>query len=95
VSGVKNLTNPIPVFTPEAEFSEEARRKHFAGVVLIQMLVTEEGLPTHLRVAVPAGKGLDEKALEAVGKYRFKPATLEGVPVPVVLTVEVNFRFRR
>jgi TonB family protein len=95
VGGVKNLTNPIPVFTPEAEFSEEARRKHVAGVVMIQMLVTEEGLPTHLRVAAHAGNGLDEKALEAVGKYRFRPASLEGVPVPVVMTVEVNFRFSK
>jgi len=37
--------------------------------------------------------GLDEEALKAVRKYRFKPATLEGVPVPVPIVVEINFMF--
>jgi outer membrane biosynthesis protein TonB len=34
---------------------------------------------------------LDEKAIEAVSQYRFKPAMKDGVPVPVKITVEVNF----
>jgi TonB family protein len=36
--------------------------------------------------------GLDEKAVEAVRRYRFKPATLQGKPVAVELNIEVNFR---
>jgi protein TonB len=36
--------------------------------------------------------GLDEKAIEAVNQYRFKPAMKDGEPVPVRITVEVNFR---
>jgi protein TonB len=36
--------------------------------------------------------GLDEKAVEAVSRYQFKPATLRGTPVPVDLYVDVNFQ---
>jgi outer membrane biosynthesis protein TonB len=36
--------------------------------------------------------GLDEKALEAVRQYRFKPGVLDGKPVAVAITIEVNFR---
>jgi protein TonB len=41
------------------------------------------------------GYGLDESALEAVGEYRFEPATLNGKPIAVRVTVEVNFQLRR
>jgi len=38
------------------------------------------------------GLGLDEKAIEAVLKWRFRPGQLNGKPVPVQATIEVNFR---
>ena len=41
-------------------------------------------------IIIPAG--LDEKAIEAVQKWRFKPGVKDGKPVPVAATVEVNFR---
>src|SRR6266568_2535134 len=88
---LKDLKSPVPIFTPDAEFSEAARFLHKGGVVLVRILVTEEGLPTRERVLVHAEHGLDEKALEAVKKYRFRPAFLEGVPVPVMMSIEVNF----
>jgi TonB family protein len=43
-------------------------------------------------VARTLGYGLDEKALEAIRKYHFKPAMKGKAPVPVMITVEVNFR---
>ena len=82
----------MPVSTPEAEFSDEARRAHFEGTVVFQVLVSEDGLPSKAKIVAPAGKGLDEKALAAVGKYRFRPATLEGMPVPFLMFVVVHFR---
>jgi outer membrane biosynthesis protein TonB len=36
--------------------------------------------------------GLDEKAIEAVQQWRFKPGYKDGRPVPVMANVEVNFR---
>jgi protein TonB len=57
------------------------------------MIVDAHGNPQIPRVVRALGYGLDEKALEAVRKYRFKPAMKAGDPVPVMITVEVNFRF--
>jgi TonB family protein len=90
--GTGGVSNPIPIVTPEAEFSEEARRVKYQGVCTISLIVDAHGYPQNLRVIRSLGMGLDEKALEAVLKYRFKPATKDGKPVPVFITVEVNFR---
>jgi len=87
------ISAPMPIITPEAEFSDEARRAKYQGVVLISLIVDAQGNPQNPRVVRPLGMGLDEKALEAVRKYKFKPAMKDGhVPVPVMITVEVNFR---
>jgi len=56
------------------------------------MIVAPDGAPQHIQVVRSLGTGLDEKAVEAVSKYRFKPAMLNGKPVPVRITDEVNFR---
>ena len=77
----------------EAEFSDEARRAKYQGVCLISLIVDAQGNPQNPRVVRALGMGLDEKALEAVRKYKFKPAMKDGkTPVPVMITVEVNFR---
>jgi periplasmic protein TonB len=87
------VSAPVPLNTVEAEFSDEARRAKYQGVCLISMIVDTNGMPQNPRVVRPLGMGLDEKALEAVRKYRFKPALKDGkTPVPVMITVEVNFR---
>lgn len=86
------VSAPVPIFTPEAEFSDEARRAKYQGVVLISLIVDAQGNPQNPRVVRPLGMGLDEKALEAVRKYKFKPAMREGKPVPVMMSIEVNFR---
>ena len=90
--GVGGVSQPVPIFTPEAEFSDEARRQKYQGVCLISLIIDEQGNPQNLRVIQRLGMGLDEKALEAVHKYRFKPARKEGRPVPVRISVVVNFR---
>ncbi len=77
----------------EAEFSDEARRAKYQGVCLISLIVDANGNPQNPRVIRALGMGLDEKALEAVRKYKFKPAMkADGTRVPVMITVEVNFR---
>ena len=88
-SGVKP---PTVISAPSAEFSDEARRSKFQGICLISLVVDAQGNPQNIRVVRPLGMGLDEKALEAVAKYKFKPATLNGKPVAAMVTVEVNFR---
>lgn len=88
-SGVKP---PTVISAPTAEFSDEARRAKFQGVCLISLIVDSQGNPQNLRVIRALGMGLDEKALEAVGRYKFKPAMLNNRPVAAMVTVEVNFR---
>jgi TonB family protein len=90
--GVNGVTQPIPIVTPEAEFSDEARRAKYQGVCMVSVIVDAQGNPQNLRIVRRLGMGLDEKALQAVQGYRFKPARRNGRPVPVMITVAVNFR---
>jgi TonB family protein len=84
-------TAPKVVNSTEAEFSDEARREGIQGVVIISLLVNEEGIPIDLSVTKGLGHGLDEKALEAVSQYRFQPAMRGGIPVEARIAVEVSF----
>ncbi len=88
------VTAPVATYQPEAEFSEEARRAKYEGTVLIGLIVDAQGKPQNVHVVRSLGMGLDEKALEAVRQYRFKPAFNRalGKPVPVMVNIEVNFR---
>jgi periplasmic protein TonB len=90
--GIGGVSNPIPIVSPEAEFSDEARRSKYQGVCMISIIVDARGYPQNPRVIRSLGMGLDEKALEAVQRYRFKPAMKDGKPVAVMISVEVNFR---
>ncbi|UWZ86300.1 energy transducer TonB [Occallatibacter riparius] len=89
--GVNGVSPPVPLFEPEAEFSDEARRQKYQGVCMISLIVDAHGNPRNVRVVHPLGMGLDERALQAVQLYRFKPAMKDGHPVPVAITVAVNF----
>jgi periplasmic protein TonB len=86
------VSEPIPIYKPEPEYSEEARKAKFQGVVLLQIVVDDQGRTRDIRVIRPLGLGLDEKAIEAVQKWRFRPSLKDGRPVPVIANVEVNFR---
>jgi protein TonB len=87
------VSQPVPLNNVEAEFSDEARRAKYQGVCLISVIVDIYGNPQNPRVVRALGMGLDEKALEAVRKYKFKPAMKDGkTPVPVMINVEINFR---
>jgi TonB family protein len=86
------VSAPVPVFRPEPEYSEEARKAKWQGAVLLQLVVDENGVPQDIKVVRSLGLGLDQKAIEAVQKWRFKPGLKDGKPVPVSANIEVNFR---
>ena len=73
-------------------YTEEARNAKIEGAVLIQMVIDENGVPTEPKVVRSLDKGLDEKALEAVKQWRFKPGLREGKPASVTANIEINFR---
>jgi len=83
---------PIAIYTPDPEFSEEARKAKFSGNVVVSLIVDRDGKPRNVHVLRGVGMGLDEKAVEAVQQYKFKPALQNGKPVAVYLNVEVNFQ---
>jgi len=85
---------PVPIHTVNAEFSDEARAERIQGVVLVTTIVDEQGMPTDIRVVRGVGHGLDENAVAAVSQYRFRPATLDGKPIAVRITIEVSYRLR-
>jgi TonB family protein len=83
---------PVLIYHPEPEYSEEARHAKLEGTVMLSLVVDENGKAQDIRVTKPLGHGLDEKAVEAVKKWRFKPGMKDGKPVPVIASLEANFR---
>jgi len=86
------VSSPVPIYKPEPEYSEEARKAKFQGSVLLAIVILADGTTTNIRVIRPLGLGLDEKAIEAVQKWKFRPSMKDGRPVAVSANVEVNFR---
>jgi protein TonB len=86
------ISPPTVLKSVDPEFSEEARKAKFSGNVEVYLWVDEQGNPSHIRVARGVGMGLDDKAVEAVRQYKFKPAMKNGKPVKVDLYIDVNFQ---
>jgi TonB family protein len=86
------VTPPKVEFAPTPEYSPEARKAKLQGVVVVALVVDENGNPSNIHVEKSLGMGLDEKAIQAVQRYRFHPALRDGVAVPYALKVEENFR---
>ena len=86
------VSAPSVLYKVEPEYSEEARKAKFQGTVVLFIVVDEHGNPRDLKVIRPLGLGLDQKAIEAVEKWKFRPGMKDGHPVPVQATIEVNFR---
>jgi len=86
------VSAPRPVFTPDPEYSEEARKAKYQGTCVLWLVVGPDGRPRDIKVARTLGLGLDEKAIEAVKQWKFEPAMKDGKPVAVQINVEVSFR---
>lgn len=82
---------PQLVYSVDPEFSDEARKAKYQGESVVSLIVDTNGMPRNIRVVRVLGMGLDEKAVEAVKQYRFKPAQYHGHPVPVEIVIYVDF----
>jgi TonB family protein len=85
------VTAPTVVSKVEPEYSEEARKAKYQGEVWLQVVVDENGVPQDIKVTRKLGLGLDEKAIEAVKKWRFKAGMKDGKAVAVRATIAVSF----
>jgi TonB family protein len=86
------VSAPKVIDAPDPDYSEEARKAKYQGTCILWLIVGPDGHPRDLKVARTLGMGLDQKAIEAVRRWRFEPAKMNGKPVAVQINVEVNFR---
>ena len=91
--GTGGVGYPSCEYCPQPKYSEEARKAKYQGTVVLQAVITPDGRATEIQVVKGPGLGLEEKAVEAVKQWRFKPANgPTGKPVAVVVPIEVTFR---
>jgi len=88
----RGVTPPQLIYKIEPEFSEQARKAKYQGVVVLAIDVDASGNVRNIRVRQSLGLGLDEKAIEAVSKWRFRPGVLNGRPVTTEAVVQVSFQ---
>jgi len=86
------LTAPVLLWKSEPEYSEEARRTKIQGTVMLRIEIDERGQVRSVSVTQGLGLGLDERAIEAVRHWKFRPASRNGKPAVSSALVEVNFR---
>lgn len=83
---VEIISKPVPVY------SEEARRLHVQGVVLVRVIFTASGRVRVLSVERGLGHGLDQSAVRAAEAIQFKPAQRDGRPVDLPATLQIVFQ---
>ena len=86
------VSAPGVISKVEPEYSEDARKAKYQGVVVLYVEIDPAGRARNMRVMNSLGLGLDEKAMEAVSKWKFRPGMKDGRPVTVAATIEVHFR---
>ncbi len=82
---------PSPISQTSPHYSDQAMKKKVEGTVYLTFVVGVDGQTHDVRVSKPLGSGLDEKAIECVNQWTFKPGTLEGNPTAVQLRAGVSF----
>jgi len=86
------IVGPKPLYQPEPEFSEASRTKGEQGSVAIAMVVGTDGLPRDLTFICSSIPASNQNAVDAVGQWKFKPATKDGEPIAVAIAVEISFQ---
>ena len=92
VALLSQISGPRVIHKADPEYTPEALEAKLVGEVILSLVVDTEGTPTEIKLIKGLGKGLDEKAVECLQKWRFKPGMRNGEPVPIKATVEINFR---
>jgi TonB family protein len=88
------VSAPRVLFKPQPEYSDDARKARAQGTVELLIIVNPDGTVDFQEVRKRLGYGLDQKAIDAVRKWRFEPGKRDGKPVATWVQVEVNFALR-
>ena len=86
------VSAPVVLYKVDPEYSEEAHKAGYSGTVVLTLVVDATGEARDIRVIHSLCVSLDQKAVEAVNKWKFKPGYKDGKPVAVQATIQVNFR---
>lgn len=89
------IVHPVPLNSPIPNYTVEARSHEVEGAVVMRVLVGEDGLVKQARVVSGLPFGLDEEAIKAACKLKFKPAMRDGQPIKFWVPVSVEFHLRR
>jgi protein TonB len=85
---------PITISRVDPEYTEVARKARIEGIVVLEAVIDRDGNVTNARILKGLPMGLAENALNAVLRWKFKPGTLNGQPVPVYYNLTVTFRLQ-
>ena len=87
-----SVSAPEIVFKVDPEYSEQARKAKYQGTVVLRCIVQKDGTVRDIKIMQSLGLGLDEKAVDAVKQWKFRPGMRRGEAVDVTADIEVTFR---
>lgn len=83
--------NPVPVKTPPPDYPESMKRQGVSGVVAVSVVIDEKGAVVSATVAKSSQAEFEAPAMDAVKKWKFKPAQKDGAPVKMRVTIPIRF----
>jgi len=89
---VDGASLPVCVFCPSPDYTDLARAAKYRGTVELSLIVTKDGAVNSVMVLKGAPFALTQKAIDAVQKWKFKPAKFHGQSVPVRVPVDIEFQ---
>jgi len=88
----KSVTAPVVIERVEPEYPEGYRRVRIAGIVVVELAISETGTPENLAVLKSLGPAIEAATIDAVRKWKFAPAIRDGKPIPVLFNLTINFK---
>ncbi len=88
------ITAPAIIREVKPDYTEEGRRRHLEGDVVLEIVVKSDGSVSNVKLVQGLGAGLDQRAMDAVRQWRFSPAKRYGTPVDVIVEVAMEFKLR-
>ena len=89
--GKGTVSAPKPIKTPDPEYTDVARAARFQGISILSATILQTGEIGEVKIVRPLGLGLDDQAVAIVRTWKFNPAMKDGVPVSVLVNIEVSF----